>query len=132
MYNTSYTLLGVDAETKAAVDGFLAKNPSPNAEDVADLFKLIPDRSWSEVSRSLVANGVSPVVVRNGLDTVTADRKAWIKSGLVLVSATASAFHGARRNDSIVWGAWWFLMGLAFPIFTPIIGVAQGFGKRKG
>jgi hypothetical protein len=47
-------------------------------------------------------------------------------------SAAASAYHGYRRNDSLGWGLWWFLMGALFPIVTPVIALAQGYGKPRG
>lgn len=46
------------------------------------------------------------------------------------VSMAASAYHGYKRNESIPWALWWGFMGALFPIITPVIGVAQGFGKR--
>jgi hypothetical protein len=47
------------------------------------------------------------------------------------VSAAASAYHGYRRNDSVGWAVWWALMGGLFPLVTPAIGVAQGWGERR-
>jgi hypothetical protein len=46
------------------------------------------------------------------------------------LSALACAYHGYKRNDSIGWALWWGLVG-SMPI-TPVIALAQGFGKRKG
>lgn len=46
------------------------------------------------------------------------------------VSSLACAYHGYKRNNSVLWALWWGLVG-SMPI-TPIIAVAQGFGKRKG
>jgi hypothetical protein len=46
-------------------------------------------------------------------------------------SAGASAYHGYRRNDSLVWGVVWGVLGGAFPIITPAIALAQGFAKPK-
>lgn len=46
------------------------------------------------------------------------------------VSMAASAYHGYKRNESIPWALWWGFMGAVFPVITPVIGVAQGFGKR--
>jgi len=54
--------------------------------------------------------------------------KVW--SYLALPSALACAYHGYKRNDSVGWALWWGLVG-GMPI-TPIIALAQGFGKRKG
>jgi hypothetical protein len=47
-------------------------------------------------------------------------------------SVGASAFHGYRRNNSVGWAIWWGFMGALFPIITPAIALAQGFGKRAG
>lgn len=47
------------------------------------------------------------------------------------LSAAASAYHGYRRNGSLGWGLWWALMGGLFPLITPAIGLAQGWGKRQ-
>jgi len=45
------------------------------------------------------------------------------------VSMAASAYHGYVRNKSVPWALWWGLMGGLFPIITPVIAVAQGYGK---
>lgn len=53
---------------------------------------------------------------------------------LSAASSAASAYHGYRRNAArspIPWAIVWGLLGAAFPVITPAIGVAQGFGKRK-
>lgn len=50
---------------------------------------------------------------------------------LATASAAASAYHGYKRNESIGWAIWWFFMGSLFPVITPVIAVAQGFGKRE-
>jgi hypothetical protein len=47
---------------------------------------------------------------------------------LVTASVAASAYHGYKRNQSIGWAVWWALMGGLFPVITPAIAVAQGFG----
>ena len=54
-----------------------------------------------------------------------------ITGTLTVASAALSAYHGGKRNQSIGWGVWWFMMGLLFPIVTPVIGIAQGFGRPK-
>ena len=55
-----------------------------------------------------------------------------IWGGIAALSAGASAYHGYKRNNSVGWAIWWGLMGGLFPIITPAIGLAQGFGKRRG
>jgi len=48
------------------------------------------------------------------------------------VGAVVSGIHGYRRNDSS-WGAalGWAALGFLFPIITPVVGLAQGYGKPK-
>lgn len=50
---------------------------------------------------------------------------------LSTASMAASAYHGYKRHDSVGWALWWGLMGAMFPVITPTIAVAQGFGKRS-
>lgn len=52
--------------------------------------------------------------------------------GLTLgaVSAAASAYHGYKRNNSLGWALVWATAGGFFPLITPAIGLAQGWGKR--
>ena len=46
-------------------------------------------------------------------------------------SAGASAYHGYKRNESVGWAIVWGLLGGMFPIITPAVALAQGFGKAK-
>jgi len=60
--------------------------------------------------------------------------KTWNKVMVFVrpISSTASAFHGYKRNnDSIGWALGWAFMGALFPLLTPTIGLAQGWGKKK-
>jgi len=50
---------------------------------------------------------------------------------LSTASMGASAYHGYKRNDSIPWAIWWGFCGAVFPVFTPAIALAQGFGQKK-
>jgi len=45
-------------------------------------------------------------------------------------SLAASAYHGYKRNQSVGWAIWWGFMGGLFPVITPAIALAQGFGKK--
>ena len=47
-------------------------------------------------------------------------------------SAGVSGYHGFKRNDSVGWGIAWFILGGMFPVITPTVAFAQGFGKRAG
>jgi hypothetical protein len=129
-------LLGLaDAALDQAIAGFLLKSPSPSSSDVADflgLFTAGPQRN--EAGQALIAHGVSANTISMALTWL--DKSAsWdlgkIKSVLSLVSAGTSAFHGYRRNNSIWWAMWWGVMGGIFPVFVPVVALAQGFGKRK-
>lgn len=48
---------------------------------------------------------------------------------LSTVSLGLSAFHGYRRNHTVLSAVGWGLLGGAFPIIVPAIAFAQGFGK---
>jgi len=117
------------------IDGFLLAHPKPSAQNVADFLKLyIAGDQRTQVAHALLAKGVTPEAVSGALSWLEASSRwdfgKW--SGyLTLVSAAACGFHGYRRNQSVMWAAVWFGMGLVFPIFTPVIALAQGFGKRK-
>jgi hypothetical protein len=50
---------------------------------------------------------------------------------LATASMAVSAYHGYKRNDSVGWALWWGLMGSMFPVITPVIAVAQGFGEPE-
>jgi hypothetical protein len=54
---------------------------------------------------------------------------AW--AALSTASSGVSAYHGYKRNQSIGWALAWAAAGALFPVITPTIAVAQGFGKRK-
>ena len=59
--------------------------------------------------------------------------KPWIIGyGLLsTISGILSFYHGYKRNNSVGWGLVWGLAGSVFPIVTPVVGLAQGFGKKK-
>jgi len=50
---------------------------------------------------------------------------------IVAASAGVSAYHGYKRNNSTGWAVWWGFMGLMFPVLTPVVAIAQGYGKRE-
>ncbi len=52
------------------------------------------------------------------------------RGALVMASAIAAGFHGARRNGgSAWWGLVWFGLGAALPGVVPVVAVAQGYGQ---
>ena len=131
--------LGADA-LDTEIDGFLLKAPNPSATDVSNFLKLYPKGQREEVSRRLIARGVTASAVSGALTWLDAADSWGLSSpstrstlwGIAsIASGAASAYHGYKRNNSIGWGVWWFIMGSMFPVITPVIGLAQGFGKRK-
>jgi len=53
-----------------------------------------------------------------------------VYSLIAMVSSGLSAYHGYKRNNgSLGWGIGWGVLGGLFPIITPSIAAAQGFGK---
>lgn len=75
----------------------------------------------------------APVAPPNGqrrLRNSTAWAIVWAVLGTA--SMAASAFHGYRRNRSVGWAVVWALLGGMFPVLTPTVALAQGFGQRKG
>lgn len=73
---------------------------------------------------------VAPAVAPAGAVVAAQYQPSPIWAMLSAVSAGASAFHGYRRNQSVGWAVAWGAAGAAFPIITPAIAIAQGFGKR--
>lgn len=45
------------------------------------------------------------------------------------VSGPACAYHGYKRNKSVLWALWWGFAGSVFFPIAPVIAAAQGFGK---
>lgn len=57
--------------------------------------------------------------------------KWWIP--LSLISATAMAYHGYKRDHTAIAAFGWGVLGSMFPVVTPVVAVVQGFGKpRRG
>lgn len=98
---------------------------------------LIPDTSMGAVVPTLPA--LAPLSQRptpyqfSGLgqvDAGLADPTRMVWGILSTASMAVGAYHGYRRNNSVGWALWWGLMGALFPVITPTIAVAQGFGKK--
>lgn len=50
---------------------------------------------------------------------------------LMLLSGLASAVHGWKRDHTPISAFGWFTLGSMFPIITPTVAIAQGYGKRR-
>ena len=104
-------------ETKYFVEPFPSAGGSRS-------FTILPDDVefviQSDGSR-LIAAPLPFLKSRNG-------KMAWKVASTV--SSAASVYHGYKRNESIGWALLWGAMGATFPIVTPVIAIAQGFGKK--
>lgn len=121
-------------DVTADVDGFLLRSKNPSSSQIAEFLKPYSAEQRNEAARTLLAKGVSQTAVSGALVWLdAAGRMKWgaIWGVAATASMAASAFHGYRRNQSIGWALWWAFMGATFPVITPVIAVAQGFGKRK-
>lgn len=125
-----------DADLDKMAAAMAAKKTELGAGDIADAMKLLTKDERDKLGAKLIALGVLASTVGAGkMLAKTADpgfkRNLAIYGVLSTVSMAASAYHGYKRNDSIGWALWWGFMGSMFPVITPVIGVAQGFGKPK-
>ena len=76
----------------------------------------------------------TPLVQQGWLTPGQAD--AWRNFDAIMVfvrpiSSAASAYHGYKRTGSYGWAFGWMILGGLFPLVTPAIGLAQGWGKPK-
>jgi hypothetical protein len=112
-----------------------------NFDQAVAVLQTIPDASdRSDVALRAVklgaqANQINAALAKaNGITTIfkrlpTPVRIIW--SVLATASFAASVYHGYKRNDSVGWAIVWGIFGALFPIITPTIAIAQGFGKPK-
>lgn len=122
------------AEIAHAAETLLAAAKPLTPEAVRDYLLVLPTAQWKDAGFALIERGAAPTTVAAGLQLARATPKIpWRTIGGIatLASAAAGAYHGARRNQSVGWALWWFAMGMIFPVITPTIAVAQGFGRRK-
>lgn len=106
--------------------------------DIVDAFAVLSPADRQRLAEMIIARSpgkaddVAYALKQSG---DTTERKVF-KYGTVwavlgTVSMAASAYHGYKRNQSVGWALWWGFCGGAFPVITPVIAVAQGYGKRK-
>lgn len=116
------------------IDGLLLRSPNPTSTDVTSFLQLYAGEGRTAAARRLIERGVSAQSVSNALSWLDTQGKlssSTIKGVATMASAAFSAYHGYRRNQSIVWGIVWFALGSVFPIFTPVIALAQGYAQKK-
>lgn len=127
-------MLGDVDQLDTEIEGFLLRVPKPSSTEVSTFLQLYTGEKRNEAARRLIAHGVPTSAISNALswlDTAGKLTSSQIKGGLTIAAAAANAYHGYRRNNSIVWGVVWFACGTIFPIFTSAIALAQGFAKEK-
>jgi hypothetical protein len=140
--------MSADDATLEKIAQQLASDPMLASQTIAAAMSVLEIEDRKTLAAKLLARGVDPRVVENGLmwadgyaqngtvnfmDTLTPDQKRNFKIYSILgtVSMAASAYHGYKRNQSIGWALVWGLLGGLFPVITPVIAVAQGYGKPK-
>lgn len=122
-----------DPAGSSPVDAFLLASPNPDSSQIVTFLKPFTADDRNEMARQLIDRGISPQLVSSALVWLDASSRlssSKIMGVLTIASAAASAYHGYRRNQSIGWAAVWFGAGIVFPLFTPVIAVAQGFGRE--
>ena len=55
--------------------------------------------------------------------------KFWVP--ISLLSGMLSAYHGYKRDRTAIASFGWGVLGSMFPLITPAVAVAQGFGKSR-
>ena len=147
-YQSSYTATGdimglSDDDNVPSPDEIVLLVSITDPEHLASLLKTYPSGKKREYVRSeylrlggdaaMLAKALTILRDEEARAATAASRRrtATIWGILATASGAASAYHGYRRNDSVGWALWWFLMGSMFPVITPTIAVAQGFGKPR-
>jgi hypothetical protein len=155
MYQTTPVLVGPEGASEEMLDSVakqLTSKWDPTSFDIAAAMSAFSPEDQNRLAVKLLARGMNPEMVSEGIKRArgitghseemwpgfwasrTPEQKNKIKIWGVLatISMAASAYHGYKRNDSIGWAIGWAICGSLFPVITPVIAVAQGFGKPKG
>ncbi len=100
---------------------------------IKNAMAVLSDEDAQRLGQALIAKGVDASSVESAMSRQfgKAGGTSTIWAVLATASAAASAYHGYKRNRSVGWAIWWFFMGGLFPVVTPVIAVAQGYGKEK-
>lgn len=118
-----------------AIQGFMLTYPNASSGDVISFLKTYSGDERIQVAQELIGAGVDQSLVSSSLAFLATSNRikdaSWLWGTLSLVSAAASGYHGYRRNKSVGWGVTWFVLGALFPVVTPVIALAEGFGKPK-
>jgi hypothetical protein len=115
----------------------LAADEMLSAYDLGDFLEQYDKDTRKQIGAAIVAHGGDPRMVGRALNWASLGEwgmtgpRAVVWGILSTASAAAATYHGYKRNESIGWALWWGLCGALFPVVTPAIALAQGFGKEK-
>lgn len=132
--------LGAATLSDAQISAIAAQAISNNIPQGAliSLFKLYNRNTQDKLAAAMLAAGGNRDTVMGALELVRDQgflgpykQYAWAWGLLSTASAALSGYHGYKRNNSVGWAIGWFVLGSFFPVVTPVIAVAQGYGKRK-
>lgn len=136
--------LGISEEELRGIGEVLAGNEALTIGDMADAMRPFSDDERKSIIGEFLSFGGDPRIVNAALVRIervgTFEAQAAARRGkglriswgiLGTVSMAAGAYHGYRRNQSLGWALVWGAMGGLFPIITPAVALAQGFGERK-
>jgi hypothetical protein len=106
--------------------------------DLAEILDQFSGAERTALIAALLTAGADPLKINGATRDLKLHRQMRLRRGwyvaiwlLSLASGGVSAFHGYRRNQNVGWAIWWFLTGMVFPVVTPVIAAAQGFGRPK-
>lgn len=87
----------------------------------------------NQVQPFRVRTSIEPLAGMGDLSQGMASPEVRTAIGVASVaSAGLSAYHGyIRNNESLGWALGWGILGSMFPVITPAIALAQGFGKPR-
>lgn len=128
-----YTLGAEGAELDMIAAQLIAADASMS--DIEEAMRTLTSGEVERLATKLLALGADPWRVNTAKNSVLRGKRvkstAAIWGILGTASMAASAYHGYKRNQSIGWALVWGFFGAVAPVITPVIGIAQGFGKRK-
>lgn len=114
------------------VDGFLDHTPDPTAAQLQGFFSVLTTGERPVAARLLIDRGVDPALVSAAQSAlISPAARSNLLNYLTVASAAACGYHGYKRNQSIWWSAVWFGMGIVLPVITPVVALAQGYGREK-
>lgn len=122
------------AALSSEIDGFLLNTPNPNSHDVVSFLKFYRGQDRLCAAQALVARGLNAHMVMAALRHLgfTGMLPGAIFGFFSLLVASATAYHGVRRNHgSVLSGVVWFAAGSLFPVLASIVAIGQGYAKPR-